>query len=91
LLAYRNIPGEAPGADGGLIQIVRRIVAATFLFSFSWWEVVALAPLLGALVVTIVLALRRRRSGDLTWPIFVVMVVALSLLNLKTGAASLSE
>jgi hypothetical protein len=91
LLAYRNIPGEAPGADGGIIQTVRRLVAATYLFSFTWWEVVALAPLLAAFAIAGVAALRRIRSGDLTWPVFLVLVVALSVLNLKTGAASLSE
>ncbi|HZC96067.1 MAG TPA: hypothetical protein VE267_08095 [Bradyrhizobium sp.] len=90
LLAYQNIPGEA-GTDGGIIQIVRRIVAATYLFTFTWWEVVALAPLLAALAIAAVAALRRIRSGDLMWPVFFVLVVLLSLLNLKTGAASLSE
>jgi hypothetical protein len=91
LMAYHNIPGEAAGTDGGLTQIVRRIVAATYLFSFTSWEVVALAPLLGALVVASVAALRRIKSGDLMWPIFFGLVVLLSLLNLKTGSASLSE
>jgi hypothetical protein len=91
LLTYHNIPGEAPGTDGGLIQIVRRIVAATYLFTFTWWEVVALAPLLGALAIAGVAGLRRMQSGDLLWPIFFAFVVVLSLLNLKTGSASLSE
>jgi hypothetical protein len=91
LLAYKNIPGEAPGADGGIIQTVRRLVATTYLFSFTWWEVVALAPLLAAFAIAAVTALRRIRSGDLTWPVFLLLVVALSALNLKTGAASLSE
>ena len=36
-------------------------------------------------------ALRRIKSGDLTWPAFFVLVVLLSLLNLKTGSALLSE
>jgi len=44
-MAYQNIPGEAPGNDGGVTQIFRRIFAATYLFSFTWWELVALAPL----------------------------------------------
>src|SRR5882757_4038374 len=34
LMAYQNIPGEAVGTDGGLTQILRRIMAATYLFSF---------------------------------------------------------
>src|ERR1700704_2245189 len=29
LIAYRNIPGETPGAEGGVAQILRRIFAAT--------------------------------------------------------------
>ena len=52
---------------------------------------VALAPLLAALVIAGVAALRRIRSGDLMWPVFFVLVVLLSLLNLKTGSALLSE
>jgi hypothetical protein len=91
LIAYQNIPGEAPGADGGVLQILRRLAAATYLFSFTWWEVVALSPLLAAMAVAGVAALRRIKSGDLMWPVFFVLVVLLSLLNLKTGAASLSE
>jgi hypothetical protein len=91
LLAYQNIPGEPAGIEGGLAQILRRIVAATYLFSFTWWEVVALAPLLAALVIAGVAALRRIRSGDLMWPVFFGLVVLLSLLNLKTGSALLSE
>jgi hypothetical protein len=91
LMAYQNIPGEAAGTDGGLTQILRRIAAATYLFSFTWWEVVALAPLLGAMAVAAIVALRRIGSGDLMWPIFFGLVVLLSLLNLKTGTALLSE
>jgi hypothetical protein len=91
LMAYQNIPGEAAGAEGGLTQILRRIVAATYLFSFTWWEVMALAPLLAALVIAGIAASRLIRSGDLVWPIFLALVVLLSLLNLKTGSASLSE
>ena len=91
LLAYQNIPGEPAGIEGGLAQILRRIVAATYLFTFTWWEVVALAPLLAALVIAGVAALRRIRSGDLMWPVFFILVVLLSLLNLKTGSALLSE
>ena len=91
LIAYRNIPGEAAASDGGLTQILRRIMAATYLFSFTWWEVVALAPLLAALAIAGLAASRRIRSGDLMWPVFLGFVVLLSLLNLKTGSASLSE
>ncbi|HEV7880066.1 hypothetical protein [Bradyrhizobium sp.] len=91
LSAYQQLPAEADGAGGGLTQILRRIMAATYLFSFTWWEVVALVPLLAALVVAGVAALRRIKTGELTWPIFFALVVLLSLLNLKTGTASLSE
>jgi hypothetical protein len=91
LMAYKNIPGEAPGTEGGIAQIVRRIFAATYLFTFTWWEIMALAPLLAALGIAAVAALRRIKSGDLMWPAFFVLVVVLSLLNLKTGSASLSE
>ena len=61
------------------------------MFTFTWWEVVGLAPLLVALAVAGFMALRRIKSGDLTWPIFFALVVLLSLFNLKTGTASLSE
>jgi hypothetical protein len=91
LIAYRNIPGEAASTEGGLTQILRRIMAATYLFSFTWWEVVALAPLLAAFAIAGLMALRRIKSGDLTWPIFFCFVVVLSLFNLKTGSALLSE
>ena len=91
LFAYRNIPGEPPSIDGGMTQIVRRIVAATYLFTFTWWEVVALAPVLAAMLVAGVVALRRLKSGDLMWPAFFGLVVLLSLFNLKTGSALLSE
>jgi hypothetical protein len=91
LTAYRNIPGEVPGADGGITQILRRIFAATYLFSFTWWEVVALGPLLAALGIAALAALRRVKSGDLLWPVFFILVVLLSLFNLKTGTALLSE
>ncbi|MGF6309317.1 hypothetical protein ABIB82_002629 [Bradyrhizobium sp. i1.8.4] len=91
LLAYQNIAGETASTEGGIAQIIRRIVAATYLFTFTWWEVIALAPVLGAIVLAGFVALRRFRSGDLLWPIFFTLVVALSLLNLKTGSALLSE
>jgi hypothetical protein len=91
LFAYRDIPGEAPGNEGGFAQIFRRIFAATHLFTFTWWEVVALAPLLAALLVAGVAALRRIKSGDLMWPVFFGFVVLLSVANLKTGSALLSE
>ncbi|WP_076857727.1 hypothetical protein [Bradyrhizobium mercantei] len=91
LLAYQNIAGETASTEGGIAQIVRRIMAATYLFTFTWWEVIALAPMLGAIALASIIALRRVRSGDLLWPVFFVLVVALSLLNLKTGSALLSE
>jgi hypothetical protein len=91
LLAYQNIPGEAAGTEGGIAQILRRIFAATYLFTFTRWEVMALAPMLVALGIAAVAALRRIKSGDLMWPVFFVLVVLLSLLNLKTGSALLSE
>lgn len=91
LMAYQNIPGEVPGTEGGIAQILRRIFAATYLFTFTRWEVAALAPMLAALGIAAVMALRRISSGDLLWPVFFVLVVLLSLLNLKTGTALLSE
>jgi len=74
-----------------MLQILRRIVAATHLFTFSRWEVLALAPLLAAMLIAGVTALRQLRSAGLLWPAFFVLVVLLSLLNLKTGSALLSE
>lgn len=91
MLTYQNIPLEPAGNDGGTTQVFRRIFAATYLFSFTWWELVALAPLLGALAITAIAALRRITSGDLTWPVFFVLVLLVSLLNLKIGPAPLSE
>ncbi|WP_338688874.1 hypothetical protein V5279_24945 [Bradyrhizobium sp. 26S5] len=91
LFAYQNIAGETASTAGGVAQIIRRIVAATYLFTFTWWEVIALAPVLCAIVLASFVALRRFGSGDLLWPVFFALVLALSLLNLKTGSALLSE
>lgn len=91
LMAYKNIPGESPDLDGGITQIFRRIFATTYLFTFTWWEVAALGPMLAALGISALAALRRIKSGDLMWPTFFLLVLLLSLLNLKTGSASLSE
>ena len=91
MIAYQNIPREPASNDGGTTQVFRRIFAATYLFSFTWWELVALAPLLGALAISAVAALRRITSGDLMWPVFFVLVLLVSLLNLKIGPAPLSE
>lgn len=87
LIAYRDIPGELPGR----LQLIPRLVGASYLFSFTWWEVVALAPLLGAVVIAGIATLGRFRSLDLLWPVFLILVLALSALNLGTGMASLSE
>jgi len=87
MIAYRDIPGEVPGR----LQLLPRLVGASYLFSFTWWEIVALAPLLGAVAIAGVAALRRFRSFDLLWPVFLLLVLALSALNLGTGTASLSE
>ena len=87
LIAYRDLPGEVPSR----LQLIPRLVGASYLFSFTWWEVVALAPLLGAVAIAGIATLRRFRSLDLLWPIFLILVLALSALNLGTGAASLSE
>jgi hypothetical protein len=46
--------------------------------------------LAAALLIAGVAALRRIKSGDLMWPVFFAFVL-LSVLDLKTGAASLSE
>jgi hypothetical protein len=87
LIAYRDLSGEVPSR----LQLIPRLVGASYLFSFTWWEVVAMAPLMGAVAVAGIATLRRFRSLDLLWPIFLILVLALSALNLGTGAASLSE
>jgi hypothetical protein len=86
-IAYRDIPGEIPGR----LQLIPRLVGASYLFSFTWWEVVALAPLLGAAAIAGIVAVRRLRSLDPLCPVFLILVLALSALNLGTGTASLSE
>jgi hypothetical protein len=87
LIAYSGLTGEVPNR----LQLIPRLVGASYLFSFTWWEVVALAPLLGAVAIAGIATLRRFRSLDLLWPGFLFLVLALSALNLGTGAASLSE
>ena len=91
LVAYRDIPPGAAVPEGDLALNMRRLAAATYLFSFTWWEIVALAPVLVALMIAGVAALRRITSGDLMWPVFLVIVIVVSLLNFKEGVASLSE
>ena len=91
LIAYRDIPPGAVVPEGELVLNLRRLAAATYLFSFTLWEIVALAPVLVALLIAGVAALRRITSGDLMWPVFFALVVLVSLLNLKEGVASLSE
>jgi hypothetical protein len=86
LIAYRDLPGEVPGR----LQLVARLLSAIYLYS-TWWEVVALAPLLAAVAIAGIATLRRFRSLDPLWPIFLLLVLALSALNLGTGTASLSE
>jgi hypothetical protein len=87
LITYHDIPGELPSR----LQLIPRLVGASYLFSFTWWEPVALAPLLGAVAIAGIATLRHFRSLDLLWPIFLLLVLALSALNLGTGVASLSE
>jgi hypothetical protein len=87
LIAYHDIPGEVPSR----LQLIPRLVGASYLFSFTWWEVVALAPLLGAVAIVGIATLRSFRSLDLLWPVFLILVLALSALNLGTGTASLSD
>jgi hypothetical protein len=87
LITYHDIPGEVPSR----LQLIPRLVGASYLFSFTWWEVVALAPLLGAAAIAGIATLRHFRSLDLLWPVFLILVLALSALNLGTGTASLSE
>jgi hypothetical protein len=89
LIAYRDIPPGAVVPEGELVLNLRRLAAATYLFSFTLWEIVALAPVLVALLIAGVAALRRITSGDLMWPMFFALVVLVSLLNLKEGVASL--
>jgi hypothetical protein len=86
-LAYRDIPGDVPGR----LHIIPKLAGASYLYSFTWWEVVALVPLLGAVVFAAIGAVRRITSGDRVWPIFLVLVLILAFLNLGTGAASMSE
>jgi hypothetical protein len=87
LIAYRGLSGEVPSR----LQLIPRLVGASYLFSFTWWEVIALAPLLGTMAIAGIATLRRFRPLDLLWPVFLFLVLALSALNLGTGAASLSE
>src|SRR3984957_7626605 len=58
MIAYSGLSGEVPGR----LQLIPRLMGASYLFSFSWWEVVALAPLLAAVAVAAVTTLLRIRS-----------------------------
>jgi hypothetical protein len=87
MVAYRDIPGDVPSRW----HLIPQLLGASYLFSFTWWEVVALAPLLGALAIGAIVTLRKFRLLDPLWPAFAILVVALAVMNLGTGNASLSE
>lgn len=83
LTAYSSTHAVNAGYD--ILPDVRRFVTAGYLFSFTWWEVVALAPLIIAMAVGVIAALWRARWTDLTWPLFIILIVLVSLLDLKTA------
>jgi hypothetical protein len=87
LIAYRDIPGAVPSR----LQLFPKLLGASYLFSFTWWEVMALLPLLGAVAIGAIATLRQVRTLDPLWPIFLILVVALTAMNLGTGTAALSE
>lgn len=93
VLAASVLPADHAAApalvarDGGVALTARRIADLACLFSFTWWEVVALAPVLAALAGAGVAAMRRFRADDLRWPIFLVLVLVASALDLRTGTA----
>ncbi|QCI68141.1 hypothetical protein [Phreatobacter stygius] len=85
LIAYPAATTDAANLRYSIFQVVRRLVGLTYLFSYTWWEVVALAPLIAAMAYAAVVALKRWRSGDLVWPIFILLVLLVSALDLRTA------
>jgi hypothetical protein len=85
LIAYPAATVPASNLRYSIRSVMRRLLTFEYFFSFTWWEVVALAPLIAALIFLVLAAFRRWRSGDLVWPIFVVLIVLVSVLDLKTA------
>jgi hypothetical protein len=87
LLFYPSLPGEVPSQ----LHNISRIFGASYLYSFTFWEVVALAPMLAAVAVGALIAVRRWRSIDPIWRAFLAITLLVCMLNLGTGTASMSE
>ena len=89
LIAYPTATTSPASLKYSIFQVVQRLVGMTYLFSYTWWELVALAPVIAAMVLAALLALRAGvrnwREGDLVWPVFVVLVLAVSALDLRTN------
>ncbi len=85
LIAYPSATVEAANLAYSIRSVARRLLLLEYLFSFTWWEVIALAPVIAAMAAAAVLALRRWRTGDLVWPVFVLLVLLVSVLDLKTA------
>jgi len=85
LIAYPSATTDAANLRYSILSVIRRLVSLDYLFSYTWWEVAALAPLIAATIYGALAALKRWRSGDLVWPIFVLLVVLVSLLDLRTA------
>ncbi|MCZ0734868.1 hypothetical protein [Phreatobacter sp. AB_2022a] len=89
LIAYPAATTSPASLKYSIFQVVQRLVGMTYLFSYTWWELVALAPVIAAMVLAALLALRAGvrnwREGDLVWPVFVVLVLAVSALDLRTN------
>ena len=85
LIAYPSATTDAANLRYSIRSVVRRLVTFEYFFAFTWWEVLALAPVIAAMIVLVLAALKRWRSGDLVWPIFVVLICIVSALDLKTA------
>ncbi len=85
LIAYPSATTDAANLRYSIFSVVRRLITLHYLFSYTWWEVVALAPLIAAMAYAAIVALKRWRGGDLVWPLFTVLVLLVSALDLRTA------
>lgn len=87
LLFYPSLPGEVPSQ----LHNISRIFGASYFYSFTFWEAVVLAPMLAAVAIGALAAVRRWRSIEPLWLAFLAVTVLVCVLNLGTGTASMSE
>jgi hypothetical protein len=89
VLAYPTATAETAMLQRSVASVLKRLFGLAYLYSFSVMEVVVLLPIGAAVVAYVFVAIRaalaERRVGDLVWPIFVLLLVLVSLSDPRTA------